>query len=391
MPGSPEFAVENIEKKIAIKRKEINTASTTYEGNFEDGGRRFTAISNENYSINFPYDSPEDGVCSSQESLKRASLASRKHKKTKRTRLGESQYVTKGLEKQRNPIQSASSSESGDGSECSIWNTSDVSETSSVLKLEREAEWLISKLEQLQESLDKQLKKAADKLCGGPSSFMQSRRTLRELSSDSQSDLFYTAEGQASLTNSATSISSTSSSGEGGLDMQSQGSRPRPLTQPANSPPLLSPPATVTSESLSSHLPTFLSKPASPVSPKCSPPTLFLHPAITGRRQDADSEKAGEDGQISPKFRRIDRVWDALEQKFTMKKLTVELKQDIAQDDECIFVVLRDFNYGKNHIENAVEVKNSLFKECLQKVMGNIAGVNFAEENPKLDPKTLFL
>ncbi|KAM0257869.1 hypothetical protein ACHAQJ_004173 [Trichoderma viride] len=393
--------MENIEKSSAIEGEEINTAATTYEGSFEDRDKSFAAIGSRNHHTKFPYDTPEDSACSSHESLGRTSLASRKRKNTRRTGAKESQYGTKSPEKQKNLFQPVSGSENENGSSLSMYSASDVSETSGTSNSQSEAEWMISKLERLQKSLDKQLQKAVDKLHSDRSSFMQLHRAHRYPSSASQPDTVDTTEVQPSLTNSSMSISSPSSNCKEDLDMQPSESHSRPLPRPPNSQPMLSPPATVTSEALSSHLPTFLSgsslplvhSPLSPlpVPPNHLPPPLILHPAITGRGQDADIEKANEKGRGSPRFRRLDRAWDASKQKFMMKKLAKELEHDATQDDDCIFIVRRDFNCVGKHIETAIEIKNNLFKECLQHVIGNITGVNLAEENPKLDPKSLFL
>ncbi|KAL7795153.1 P-loop containing nucleoside triphosphate hydrolase protein [Trichoderma ceciliae] len=108
------------------------------------------------------------------------------------------------------------------------------------------------------------------------------------------------------------------------------------------------------------------------------------------KNQDRGSKRSSKKNQELPKFKRFDRVWDSSQQKFRMEEIELRL-DDIGQKDGCIFVVRRDFDYGGKHIGTFVKITDSLFKECLQEIMGNITGVNFTEENPTLDPKILLL
>lgn len=114
-----------------------------------------------------------------------------------------------------------------------------------------------------------------------------------------------------------------------------------------------------------------------------SPPTLSSGPS---------SSSSVTKDQCLPKFRRVDRQWDSTEQKFVaMEPATESGHHDAAQTEDYIFVVRRDLTCNKSHIKTTVEIKDRLLKKGLQSFMGTISGVNFAEENPVIDPKTLFL
>ncbi|UKZ86215.1 uncharacterized protein TrAFT101_002051 [Trichoderma asperellum] len=131
----------------------------------------------------------------------------------------------------------------------------------------------------------------------------------------------------------------------------------------------------------------------SPVSSSVSTPQVsYEHSPLIQREQSEENEKTDSDDQLSPKFKRLHRLWDASEEKFTIMEPAAECgNHDATQTEDCIFVIRRDFNCDKTHIKTTVEIKDSLLKECIQNVTGNIFGVNFTEGNPIFDPKSLFL
>jgi hypothetical protein len=131
----------------------------------------------------------------------------------------------------------------------------------------------------------------------------------------------------------------------------------------------------------------------SPVSSSVSTPRVSSKKSpLVKRAQSTESETTNSERRVSPKFRRVDRYWSAVDQKFIEVKPAAELgHRDAAQVENDIFVICRDLQHNRVHVKTTVEIKDSLLRQCLQNVMGNISGVNFAEDNPALDPKTLFL
>ncbi|KAL9489584.1 hypothetical protein ACSS6W_001861 [Trichoderma asperelloides] len=218
------------------------------------------------------------------------------------------------------------------------------------------AKYVLSPLEKLQERLDEELQKSIDNADGGASLSMNLHCTSGDPPAVSQPDL-HTTNNQSSLKD--------SSSCSTGLDKQHSGS----------------PPALSSGTSLS------------PVSSSVSTPqNSSEHPPLIQREQCEENEKTNSDGQLSPKFRRLDRLWDASEEKFTIMEPAAERgNHDATQTEDCIFLIRRDFNCDKTQIKTTVEVKDSLLEECIQNVTGNIFGINFTEGNPVFDPKILFL
>ncbi|EHK49105.1 hypothetical protein TRIATDRAFT_172361, partial [Trichoderma atroviride IMI 206040] len=108
--------------------------------------------------------------------------------------------------------------------------------------------------------------------------------------------------------------------------------------------------------------------------------------------QSAESEKISSKRQCWPNFRRVDRHWNTTEQKYmTMEPAAEPGHRDAAKAEDYLFVVRRDLNCDQTPVKTTVEIRDSFLRQCLQNIMGNISGINFAEENPVFDPKTLFL
>ncbi|KAL7923078.1 hypothetical protein ACQKWADRAFT_326354 [Trichoderma austrokoningii] len=199
---------------------------------------------------------------------------------------------------------------------------------------EIESEWLLSKLEKLQGRLEEALQKLIDEMDGDQS--------LPEVS---QPDLHATNKQRFS--------------------------RKLINSQYAKSIPVLS-----------------LGSPISPLHSAITTPQV----SSTKLVQSIEIKETTSERLLPPIFLRVDRHWDASEQKFIKPEPTIELGyHEIAQAKICIFVVRRDFDCNNTHVKTTVEIKDSLFRECLQHIIGSSSGVNFAEENPVLDPKTLFV
>lgn len=272
----------------------------------------------------------EDGAYSSSESLERTSSPARKRRKATRNGAKELPHGSRIAEQRDELVQSV------------IILGSKVDPSPPAYR-----DWLLLKSENLQERLDEGLQKFMDEMDGGHSPCMH-----LDPPATSPSDV-YTMNNKGSPNSSMN------------LDKQC-----------LDSPPVLSPGASI------SPVPSSVSTPR--VSSKKSP---FIK-----REQSTKSEATYSERRVSPKFRRVDRYWDATEQKYiTMEPAAEPSHRDAAQVENAFFVIRRDLNCDKVHVKTTVEIKDSSLRRCLQNVIGNISGVNFAEDNPVLDPKTLFL
>jgi hypothetical protein len=329
-----------------IAAKDIpSPVSPQRDGSENDTYRSINVIGSKNQYSRPAYNASEDGAYSSYESLERTSLSERKRRKTTRNQAKIPSHEPKRAEKHDKLVQSAT-----------IFNNQNGSSPSRVGDIE--PEWLLSKLEELQEHLNERLKRGLqrllDEMNGSRPPCMHRHCTSEDLPVVSRADL-HTTNVLSSLGHSTNCNMA--------LDRQHFESPPALSLGPSISPVLLS--ATTPHDSS-----------------KDSPPA----------RRAPESEKAFSGYERSPRFRSVDRHWDRSEQKFIIMEPKVEPGHDDAtQAEDYIFVVRRDYNCNKVHVKTTVEIKDCYLRGCLQNIMSSISGVNFAEEDPVIDPKTLFL
>ncbi|KAJ4159103.1 uncharacterized protein LMH87_008019 [Akanthomyces muscarius] len=91
-----------------------------------------------------------------------------------------------------------------------------------------------------------------------------------------------------------------------------------------------------------------------------------------------------------PSFRRVDFVWDSAALCFKIRDTTDAQSQD-EEDEESIFLVRRTFDTQGRYRQTFVDIRSKLLRECLKETIGEVKGVTFVEEIPKLDPDFLFL
>ncbi|OAA70388.1 ATPase, AAA-type, core [Cordyceps fumosorosea ARSEF 2679] len=101
-----------------------------------------------------------------------------------------------------------------------------------------------------------------------------------------------------------------------------------------------------------------------------------------------DKSRAKKDGK--PSFRRVDFVWDSSALCFKIRDTTDTQSQD-DEDDDNIFLVRRTFDTQGRYRQTFVDIRSKLLRECLKDTIGEVKGVTFVEETPKLDPDFLFL
>ncbi|KAL6910292.1 hypothetical protein GGI43DRAFT_427020 [Trichoderma evansii] len=327
-------------------KKEITTKdilSTPFIQHANDIDKNSGVVVSMNRRSSVIYSASEDSTCSSYESFESVSSDSKKRKKTTRNQSKPPPSGTKDSEKHDELVQSVSILENKNDRAPSIYG-------------KFEAEWLLSKLEQLQERLDEGLQKLIDTADGDLSSSTHLQCAYGDPPAVSQSDL--------PATNNRSFLKDSSNNN---TELDKQHLESLPELSPGTSLSLVS--SSVSTPQVSSE-----------------------HSPLTKREQSTENEKTSFNGHHLPKFRRLDRLWNVSEQKFIIMETTEEHgHHDASQAKDYIFVIRRDLNCDKTHIKTTVEIKDSLLKECLQNVIGNISGVNFAEENPILDPKTLFL
>lgn len=312
-------------------------------GDVNDKDKTFGVVSSKGRHISVTTNASEDGACSSYESLERVSLASKKRKKTTRHR--EKKFSCGTINPQK-----------FDELADYVSISADKIDPSPSICDDFEAEWLLSKLEELQGRLDEELQKLIDQADGGFSSSTYLHCTSGDPPAVPQPDL-YTTNNQSSLEDPSNCSTDSDKHHLESLPALSSGTSLSPVPSSASTPQVSS-----------------------------------KHSSLTKREQNTENVTTGLNVQLSPKFRRLDRLWNASEQKFIIMEPAAERgPHDAVQTEDYIFVIRRDLDCDKTHIKTTVEIKNSLLKECLQNIIGNISGVNLAEENPTLDPKSLFL
>ncbi|KAJ3493533.1 hypothetical protein NLG97_g4666 [Lecanicillium saksenae] len=104
--------------------------------------------------------------------------------------------------------------------------------------------------------------------------------------------------------------------------------------------------------------------------------------------QKKDTMRAKKDGK--PSFRRVDFVWDSAALCFKIRDTTDAQSQE-DDDDDNIFLVRRTFDVQGRYRQTFVDIRSKLLRECLKETIGEVKGVTFVEEIPKLDPDFLFL
>lgn len=318
----------NPKKEIAAK-DELSLVLLHPNRGANDMDKSFAVIGSKHHCSRAGCSTSEDGAYSSSESLERSSSSARKRKRTTRNEAKNLPHEPRIAEHDE-LVQSVTIPESKVDPSPSAYRN-----------------WLLLKSENLQERLDEGLQMFMVEMDGNHSPCMH-----LDPPAMSPSDAH-------TMNNEGSPNCSTE------LDKQR-----------LDSPPGLSPGASISPVSSSVSTPR--------VSSKKSP--------LVKRAQSTESETTNSERRVSPKFRRVDRYWSAVDQKFMEVKPAAELgHRDAAQVENDIFVICRDLQHNRVHVKTTVEIKDSLLRQCLQNVMGNISGVNFAEDNPALDPKTLFL
>ncbi|TQV90683.1 hypothetical protein V2A60_006894 [Cordyceps javanica] len=110
--------------------------------------------------------------------------------------------------------------------------------------------------------------------------------------------------------------------------------------------------------------------------------------AVEIEEEKKDKSRAKKDGR--PSFRRVDFVWDSAALCFKIRDTTDAQSQD-EEDDDNIFLVRRTFDTQGRYRQTFVDIRSKLLRECLKETIGEVKGVTFVEEIPKLDPDFLFL
>ncbi|KGQ04494.1 26S protease regulatory subunit 4 [Beauveria bassiana D1-5] len=138
----------------------------------------------------------------------------------------------------------------------------------------------------------------------------------------------------------------------------------------------------------------------STTAPPPPPPPQQESPAARRRRAfrlgipfEVEEEKKSKsppkkDGK--PSFRRVDFVWDSAALCFKIRDTADAQSQD-EEDEENIFLVRRTFDTQGRYRQTFVDIRSKLLRECLKETIGEVKGVTFVEEIPKLDPEFLFL
>ncbi|KAF7544885.1 hypothetical protein G7Z17_g9606 [Cylindrodendrum hubeiense] len=121
-------------------------------------------------------------------------------------------------------------------------------------------------------------------------------------------------------------------------------------------------------------------------------PLLQSRNALLGLNDvDNDTEDESKKSKTASgvDFKRVDWVWDNKIHNFTLQD-TAESTSD-SQYNDFIFHVRRTFDWEGKYRATVVDIKSKLLRECLQDVMGDVAGVSLVDETPKVDPNLLFL
>lgn len=113
------------------------------------------------------------------------------------------------------------------------------------------------------------------------------------------------------------------------------------------------------------------------------------NPAVEEQKEDRkDRSRSRKDGK--PSFRRVDFVWDSASLCFKIRD-TADTQSQEDEDDSNIFLVRRTFDTQGRYRQTFVDIKSKALRECLKDTIGEVKGVTFVEEVPKLDPDFLFL
>ncbi|RFU76812.1 aaa family atpase [Trichoderma arundinaceum] len=365
-----------MDQESELIAKDIDVTSPTPEGNVQFQDKSSVGIVGVKHDIKFTYDTSEDSDVPSAQPPKTRSLATKKseRKHTRHARATKVQSRARKQKKQKSITQPGSSSQprgSSPDSKCPALGISDGGFTT-----DSQSTSEIPSLKKLLELL-----KAAYRLL---SDFLM-ERSLSPGSSISQDDFLQDFKSQASLAASAVPISSNPYSGREDSYLQPRNHCSQPLhspsrpSQPSNTTIVRARPVAFPEASASGAL---------SVPPNLSSPALILRPDVTGRNQSVPIENV----RCSPKFRRIDRIWDTSSQTFRFHECAMRPGCEIATPaDDCIFIVRRCFAYNGALVDTFVELTNGLFKECVQEVMKQTIGVSLGKQAPMILPRDLFL
>ncbi|KAF2101519.1 hypothetical protein NA57DRAFT_34333 [Rhizodiscina lignyota] len=104
-------------------------------------------------------------------------------------------------------------------------------------------------------------------------------------------------------------------------------------------------------------------------------------------KKEKEKEKKGKKGD-SLEFKRVDELWDSNIHDWKLRE-SAEEQED--QFDQCVFTVRRRFNWENKYRDTVVDIKSKLLREALQTIMKDVKSVSLVEEEPCIDPNTLFL
>ncbi|PSR82533.1 P-loop containing nucleoside triphosphate hydrolase protein [Coniella lustricola] len=88
-------------------------------------------------------------------------------------------------------------------------------------------------------------------------------------------------------------------------------------------------------------------------------------------------------------YKRVDQVWDNARHQFLLED-TLEATSETRYFGYC-FHVRRTFDWEGKYKTTVVDIKNKVLRDCIQEIIGDIKGVSFVEDIPRIDPNILFL
>lgn len=135
---------------------------------------------------------------------------------------------------------------------------------------------------------------------------------------------------------------------------------------------------------------------AAPVAPAQNPPPAPETPSPSpstpedASGEDEKNDKAEQDKDGKPKFRRVDFYWDAEDLTWKTRD-TADSQSQNEEDEDNVFLVRRVFDSQGRFQRVFVDIHSKVLKECIKEVMGEIKGANLVVSVPKIDPDFLFL
>ncbi|KAL2049574.1 hypothetical protein ABVK25_010153 [Lepraria finkii] len=122
----------------------------------------------------------------------------------------------------------------------------------------------------------------------------------------------------------------------------------------------------------------------------------------------SDSSSAGEDYEIvkatrkrkrkqgKPKMKgtkadyvRLDNVWNTNEHRYELRKSSE--RPEAGKYEQYAFKVRRKFNWENKHTGTCLDIMSKPLKAALRHIMGQVKGISLDEDQPSVDPNTIFL